>query len=267
MTDQPTSSDLVDAVRQREWYHTIELAPGVVTPGWFDLREVALRLPWPDVAGARCLDVGTFDGFWAFEMERRGAGEVVAIDILDPRRWDWPSDTKQETLDAIGHRKGRGEGFEIARQALGSTVQRRELSVYDLDPADMGQFDVVYLGSILLHLRDPIRALERVRSVCRGTLMSVDTFDVPLSIAHPVQPVARLDGVGRPWWWQANRSAIRRMIEVAGFEVESEMRVLMPAGAGQPRPPLRLGAVRHAAGRTAMMTSWIGDPHLVTRAH
>jgi hypothetical protein len=28
------------------------------------------------------------DGFWAFEMERRGAREVVAIDLVDPSRHD-----------------------------------------------------------------------------------------------------------------------------------------------------------------------------------
>lgn len=267
MSDPPSSRELIDAVRDRDWYHTIELAPGVVTPGWFDLREVADALPWPDLAGARCLDVGTFDGFWAFEMERRGAREVVAIDILDPRQWDWPSDAKPETIEAIGHRKGRGEGFDIVRAALGSAVDRREMSVYDLTPEAVGQFDLVYLGSILLHLRDPILALERVRSICRGKLLSVDTFDVALTVVHPRQPVARLDGVGRPWWWQANRAAVRRMIEVGGFEVDTERRIFMPAGAGQPRVAFGPRALRHGAGRIALMTSRIGDPHVVTLAH
>jgi len=262
-----SSSDLIEAVRERDWYHTIELAPGVVTPGWFDLRSIAGRLPWPSLRGARCLDVGTFDGFWAFEMERRGAGEVIAVDILDPRQWDWPADTKAETISAIGQRKGLGEGFEVARAALGSSVQRREMSVYDLDPADVGLFDVVYLGSILLHLRDPVRALERVRSICRGKLLSVDTFDLPLTLAHPRQPVARLDAVGRPWWWQANLACIHRMIEAGGFEIESEHRVLMPAGAGQPKLPVRPKALRNGAGRTAVLTSRVGDPHVATLAH
>jgi hypothetical protein len=32
------------------------------------------RLPWPSsLAGMRCLDIGTMDDFWAFELERRGA--------------------------------------------------------------------------------------------------------------------------------------------------------------------------------------------------
>ena len=31
----------------QEWYHTLELAEGVVTPGWFDHRDVIDRLPLP----------------------------------------------------------------------------------------------------------------------------------------------------------------------------------------------------------------------------
>src|ERR1700678_4471248 len=61
-------------------YHTIELPGGVTTPGQSDLRKQARRLLPADLRGKRALDVGTFDGFWAFELERRGA-EVVAIDI------------------------------------------------------------------------------------------------------------------------------------------------------------------------------------------
>lgn len=73
----------------RFWYHTLEVAPGVTTPGVFDLRPIVERLPWPDVRGKRCLDIGTFDGFFAFELERRGASEVVATDIAEPEQWDW----------------------------------------------------------------------------------------------------------------------------------------------------------------------------------
>src|SRR5882762_3529258 len=94
------AASLEDAL-DRDWYHTIELAPGLVTPGWFDTREVARELPIPEtLAGMRCLDVATFDGFWAFEMERRGAEEVVAIDLLDLVGADWPPNTDPETIGA-----------------------------------------------------------------------------------------------------------------------------------------------------------------------
>src|SRR2546430_9034820 len=63
---------LADRVAQLEWYHTLNLPGGVFTKGFFDHRPVLDRycLP-PTFSGHRVLDVGTFDGFFAFEFERR----------------------------------------------------------------------------------------------------------------------------------------------------------------------------------------------------
>src|ERR687887_372295 len=112
-----SSADLAGAVAAtRLWYHTIELAPGVVTPGWFDLRPIVKRMPWPDVAGRRCLDVGTYDGFLAFELERRGAAEVVAVDIDDHSSWDWPARARALGPERLAELAGpeKGEGFRVA---------------------------------------------------------------------------------------------------------------------------------------------------------
>ena len=257
-----TLRERVDAI---DWYHTLELSPGVVTPGWFDTRTVVPRLPIPaSLEGMRCLDVGTFDGFWAFEMERRG-GSVTAVDVLDPREWDWPVNSSAEALAAIGQRKGAGTGFEIARDALGSRVERLACNVYDLDPERVGEFDFVYLGSLLLHLRDPVRALERVRQVCRGTALVVDAIDLRLTLVAPRTAVASLDGVGRPWWWKPNVAGLVRMVEAAGFEpVARPCRIYMPPGVGQGRPRPR-DLLRHPRLEPAI-TSLKGDPHAAVLA-
>src|SRR5687767_838024 len=113
------------------WYHTMELAPGEVTPGWFDLRPVIDHLPWPDVAGKRCLDVGTYDGHLAFEMERRGAAEVVALDSADHESWDWPVRVRRQGLGLDTLAGEKGAGFRAARERLDSKVERIELNVYD----------------------------------------------------------------------------------------------------------------------------------------
>jgi tRNA (mo5U34)-methyltransferase len=258
-----SSDSLRDVVASRDWYHTIELAPGVVTRGWFDLRPVAGKLPWPDLTGRRCLDVGTFDGFWAFEMERRGAAEVVAADILDPRAWDWPAGAEDAAIAAVGERKDAGQGFEIAREALGSSVQRLELSVYDLDPDEIGMFDVVYLGSLLLHLRDPVAALARVRAVCRERFLLLDAIDLATSLLLPRRPLASLDGDGRPWWWRPNAAAVRRMAEAAGFTVlEGPRRVLLPPGEAFPHPSLSARTLRSRVGREYLFGRRVGSPHV-----
>jgi tRNA (mo5U34)-methyltransferase len=256
-------AELRAQVAGREWYHTLELAPGVVTPGWFDLRPALERVPLPaSLEGMRCLDIGTFDGFWAFEMERRGAAEVVAVDLTDPERWDWPPASDNAMVATLGARKRKGAGFALAHRALASQVQFVERSVYDLDAAQLGRFDFVYLGSLLLHLRDPVRALERVRSVCAGRLLVVDTIDASLTLAFPRRPVARLDADGRPWWWQANAAGLVRMVTAAGFQVAGRPRLVRFArGAGQrvPRPSRALLASR--VGRRELAVALAGDPH------
>ncbi len=262
------SGALREEIAELDWYHTLELAPGVITPGWFDLRKMASLVELPgSLEGKRCLDVGTFDGFWAFELERRGAAEVVAIDILDPLEWDWPAGSEEATIAAIGKRKARGAGFEIAHRELGSSVRRLELSVYDLDPEEVGRFDVVYLGSLLLHLRDPIGALERVRAVCSGTAIICDAIDAPLTALFRRRPVVELDGVGRPWWWKPNLAALVRMVQAAGFELISPpARLRMPPGPGHPSPQWRPRWLLSHSGRVETMRAWRGDPHAIVRA-
>src|SRR5919201_205600 len=64
-------TDLLERARQQRWYHTLELGDGVVTDGWFDLRPYVHHYGLPErLDGVRALEVGTWDGFWAFELER-----------------------------------------------------------------------------------------------------------------------------------------------------------------------------------------------------
>jgi tRNA (mo5U34)-methyltransferase len=220
------------------WYHTMELAPGVVTPGWFDLRPIVDRLPWPDVAGKRCLDIGTWDGFLAFELERRGAAEVVCTDLGDDTEWDWTPDVWASGAETMTELTGptKGPGFLIARQALGSSVERRQLNIYDLAPGTVGEFDVVVCGSLLLHLRDPLRALEAVRSVCSDVFLSAEEIRLGLTVLHPRAPLAQIDGTGVQWW-VPNLAGYRRMLAAGGFEIERGTRPdCIPFGAGHPSP-------------------------------
>lgn len=204
------------------WYHTIELPDGATTPGWFDLRGVVGRLPWPEVAGKRCLDVGTYDGFYAFELERRGAAEVIATDIPDHREWDLAPAGRERAGAALAAASGeKGRGFALAREALGSRVQRELVSVYDLHPEQHGEFDVVVCGSLLLHLQDPVRALESIRRVCRGMLLSVEEVSLPLSVLAPRRALADMRFSATPTqWWVTNAVGHRRLLESAGFAVQ-----------------------------------------------
>jgi len=256
---------LRDDVQQLSWYHTIELPGGVVTPGLYDTPGELEHVPLPrSLAGKRCLDIGTADGFWAFEMERRGASEVVAIDVDDPGGYDWPAnrDPRQQSDFAAAHPNHR-KAFALAHEALASRVERRDERVYDLDPGDIGQFDFVFMGSLLLHLRDPVGALEAVRRVLSGSMLSVDSISPLLTLLHPKQPVARFEAPGWPLWWVMNLHAYRRLFPAAGLTVTSAGRpFFVRSGAAnefKPRVARPLvGRIQHQiATRWGIPHSWV----------
>ena len=257
---EPSAAVGGDEVRRRVdahpfWYHTIDVAPGVSTRGWFDLRHVVDDLPWPDVRGKRCLDIGTFDGFYAFELERRGAAEVVAVDVEDHLLWDWPPDYRGDALARDPGFSGppKGAGFRLAAALTNSQVDWRPLSIYDLDPAVVGTFDVVVLGSLLLHLRDPLRALEAVRSLVapEGRFLSVEQIEVWLTLAAPRRPIYTLQGSGPDCqWFNSNAAGHRRMLFAAGFEVVERSKPFVLAFNHHPRP--QLNSARELLRRMAL---------------
>ncbi|HEY2772096.1 MAG TPA: class I SAM-dependent methyltransferase [Solirubrobacteraceae bacterium] len=251
-------------VAELTWYHTIELPGGVVTPGEYNTRRAVAKIPFPpDLTGSRCLDVGTHDGFWAFEMERRGASDVVAIDLDDPRETDISHPVGPLSEAAVQDRGQRPHAFAVAHRALGSSVERRNLSVYALDPEEVGVFDFAFIGTLLLHLRDPVLALSAIRTVLRpgGQLLVNDAVSFFLSLRHPRRPAFELTlAPGRPFWWLPNAVGIRRYLEKAGFEVtDAGGPYFLPRGPGYARPPipLKLGSVvNREILRRGMVHGW-----------
>lgn len=208
--------ELLERARTFGWYHTMELAPGHVTDGMFDLRPYVQEYGLPErMDGLRALDVGTWDGFWAFEMERRGA-EVVALDLDDERDLDWPPRRRPAVFPE--HR--RGEGFRLAREVFGSNVERVNQSIYHATPEELGTFDLVFCGSVLIHLRDQLLALERIAGLCghAGTFVSAEEYDrlsglVPFPVAR-----YRADREAAVVFWQPSVRTWKRMLWTAGFD-------------------------------------------------
>jgi len=127
------------------WYHKIPIRSGIVTPGITDPTVTLGLLDLPaDCQGKRVLDLGTRDGFFAFELERRGA-EVVATDYMPMEK----------------------TGFQVVAELLGSKVRYLQANIYHLSPERLGTFDIVLFLGLLYHLPDPMQALEIVRSLCR----------------------------------------------------------------------------------------------------
>ena len=221
------------------WYHTIELAPGVVTPGQVDLRGVADRVLPRSLEGRRALDVGTFDGFWAFEMERRGA-QVVAIDVASIDENEWPPRSRAtlaRKTAASGLELGRG--FATAARTLGSSAARVVSSVYDVTAETIGgAVDFAFSGSILLHLRDPVRALEAIHGTLRpgGELRQMEPFSASLTLRSPSRPLARFEAADSEFnWWYPNLAAVLAQPRAAGFEEVRRLAIVRPPSVRQMR--------------------------------
>ncbi len=215
----PEASALLDAALSEKWYHTIELAPGRVTEGVVDLRRAAPRVLPTTLAGAKALDVGSFDGFWAFELESRGAS-VIAVDVDEFDESDWPP-LSRARLREVSKGDKPGRRFGMAKQILGSNVQRIASNIYDVTADKIGgPVDYALIGALLLHLRDPVRGLEAVRSAIKpdGRLLVVEPIVMSLSILQRRRAVASLRAARTDYdWWVPNLRCLRDWLRLGGF--------------------------------------------------
>jgi SAM-dependent methyltransferase len=230
------------------WYHTMELAPGVVTPGYVDLRAVAERVLPDDLSGRRCVDIGTFDGFWAFEMERRG-GTVVATDVEKIDDAEWPPHRREELRRGQAEYDVRlGRGFELASAALGSAVERVVCNIYELAPERVGgEVDFAFIGALLLHLRDPVRGLERTRETLRagGELRVFEPYSRAVGLRSR-RPAARFLPLETSFnWWVPNLAGLEAWLRVAGFQAPRRLGTVRPPA----RPEMRQRYATLAASR------------------
>ena len=214
------SAERVAEALGQPWYHTIEVAPGAVTPGAVDLRPAVGRVLPQSLAGLRCLDVGTFDGFWAFAMESRGAAEVVASDVASFDALDWSRPARaRRASEAAGH--GPGERFALAAELLGSRARRVECRMDELSAERLGgPVDLAVVGDVLLHLRDPVGGLEAVHDslVPGGRVILVEQLNLPLTLLRPRTAWASFQARATDFnWWEGNLRCLEDWLALAGF--------------------------------------------------
>lgn len=230
LTRDPDQSLQFEQPDHESWYHTITFPDGEITPGIYDHRELLPHYGLEDhLTGKRALDVGTANGFWAFEMERRGA-QVTAVDLPSSLDLDLPPQVL--ALLRTKPPRPRGQRFQEAHARLGSQVRYLDLSVYSLNEEDLGVFDVVHAGDILLHLERPLEALRRLRDVTRvdGQLIISDVVDPDLPPREGEEFVTKyLGGWNTCTWWYPSVDALAQMIIDAGFNsVDLHLLYMLP---------------------------------------
>jgi len=214
----PQQKELLERIRGVGWYHSIDLGHTVITPGFFDHRPILHKYQLPErLDGLRALDAATFDGFWAFEFERRGADEVVALDLDCFADLDFPPKVRA-SMTAEQLQGKIGKGFAIAHELLRSKVRREVLSLYELSPERLGKFDLVHTGDVLLHLMNPMKALQNICSVTSGYALISDCYFPDLDRMDLGSVTQYLGGRSDCVWWRISLEALEQMILDAGFE-------------------------------------------------
>ncbi len=220
------------------WWHSIDLGGGVVTPGSKTpavLDAELARLKLGDLRGKTVLDIGSYDGYFAFAAERLGAERVVA---LDHYVWSFDLGEYMKYRDDCVKRgapvsaphalpdlwrpdelPGR-RGFDVAHEALGSRVEVIIGDVIDYDLDALGSFDVVLYLGVLYHMRHPLLALERVAQVTRGVaLIETQAESFRGTERLPICRFVEGDELNHDPtnWWTFNGAALLSLCRAAGF--------------------------------------------------
>jgi tRNA (mo5U34)-methyltransferase len=248
------------------WFHSIDLGHGVVTPGHKDPATLAAELDalsLPDLRGRSVLDIGGWDGFFAFEAERRGAARVGVVDHymwamdspgqqaywrrcmaagVTPRPYHETEFWHPDTLP--GKR-----GFDLAHEARGSAVEAFAVDFMDCDLDALGAWDVVLYLGVLYHMEDPLRALRRVAAVARElAVVETEAIIIPAFEQEAIWrffPGAELNGDVSNWW-APNMAALQGALSAAGFGAVRVTGGPPPALAEQPGGPHHYRATVHA---------------------
>ncbi len=212
-----SDSDLIALSRKVSFYHTVDVGNGVVVHGHYDHRPVLWAYRFPNVAGKRVLDVGRASGFFSFLFERMGAAHVTAVD-LPPSRAKNTVGLETPADDGLGRLD-----FFICHALLRSRVEPVWADAMEISEANVGGgYDLAFVGSLLVHLADPMGCLARIRQVLKpgGVCVianPIGRFDHLLSyvVTRPSARLAPKDK--RTSWWIPNIPCLVEMPRRAGF--------------------------------------------------
>jgi SAM-dependent methyltransferase len=217
-----------------DFYHTVDLPNGEHHDGHWDLRGLfdvyTGRVP---LSGKTFLDVGTASGYLSFMAEAAGA-TVTSFDASEDTPLipiPWTENGEQGNVCCCGKTLDRVKnGYWYCHRAFNSKAKAIYRDVHAIAP-DMGQFDVVIAGCILLHLVDPIGALMKIAQRAKDTLIitELDPYDLapqPVLLpnftrSHKRSPEDFMS------WWQFPPEPISMFLDVIGFKTESVERFKM----------------------------------------
>jgi SAM-dependent methyltransferase len=224
----------VKSLEECSFYHHMEL-PGLGEVGQhWDLREtVDQYLGRLDYSGKRVLDLGAASGFLTFSMESRGA-QVVSFDLATTEDLNVVPYRHSAFPVATMFKEGQNfvqkvlNSYWFAHRLLGSKAQAFYGDVYHL-PESLEMFDIVVVGMILPHLRDPFQALASACARCSGRVVLTQQAPIgeqPYALFMPNIRVNPGNIEHYFAWWALSEQCLIKMLEVLGFRIISNERCL-----------------------------------------
>ena len=217
----------VESAAECRFYHSLDLPRSGKQEGHWDLRgrfdAYTGEVPF---ARKTVLDVGTSSGFLTFEAEKRGAS-IVSVDTRSAEEFnnvairgslyaeDYQAWLAQNT-DKLNRTK---KAYWLAHREFNSSAQAYYGSIYAL-PAELGQFDIVMVGQILVHLTDGVRALTSAANRCKDTLIVAEGMlqdDLPM--AHFLACAENPDNNFSIWHYSVG--FYRQLMACLGFSLYS----------------------------------------------
>jgi 2-polyprenyl-3-methyl-5-hydroxy-6-metoxy-1,4-benzoquinol methylase len=243
-----SSQQILEQIRAESfWYSTIELAPGVFSPG-LNIPTVALTraaLRAISLNGLKCADIGCVEGVIPVLLTRRGAQSVVAYD-----RIDWTS--KVNLVKAC-----YGAEFQYISGMNYAAFQAQAMKL------DAHPFDVVVFSGVLYHMFDPLGGLLRTRSLVRdGGLVLVETS----ALLNEVMALFfNADGwiIPPPNYFVPSVACLDYLLRLCRL-VPLDFVYLGPGGGKLPKEHIRVCVACRAVDSPQAFKSGEWDSHLVT---
>jgi SAM-dependent methyltransferase len=216
----------VDRLEDCFFYHAMDLPGFGLVPAHWDLRgRFADYIGEVAVAGKTVLDIGTATGFLSFEAERHGAARVLSFDMSDARQQAFlPFKDKLYYRDPVRWAEQYGAEIEqwknaywLCHRVLESKAEVYYGNIYDL-PAELGQFDVALVGSVLEHLNDQITALAAIARRTNETIVLVSP------LLQTDERIARFEALASNpaadfTWWTYSLGVYREVFAMLGFRI------------------------------------------------
>ena len=142
--------------------------------------------------GKRFLDVGCWEGQNCVEAVKRGAEQVVGVDLCT-------SDELRRNVEEFG--------FEFL-----------QMDVLSEKWLELDSFDVVLCSGVLYHVENPLSLLFRLRRVT-DELLVLETATYKVETERPVLVLSPVDQRRNASnWWFPNKLGVFEMLKACGFD-------------------------------------------------